>query len=276
MKRLSTVARALARTEQVRGRSNTWGVNAERDSQPGGTIAFPSGTVTFVFSDIEGSTQRWDRNRAAMTDAVRRHDDIMRSAIAAHGGRVFKTMGDAFCAVFPVASDAVAAALDAQRALAADDFSAVDGLRVRMAIHTGNADERDGDYFGPALNRVARLLAVGHGGQVLVSGVSADLVQGQMPPEATLHDLGSHRLKDLSRPEQVYQLLAPDLRSEFPALRSLDSLPNNLPQQLTSFVGRDAEVGEVSALLAKHRVVTLIGAGGVGKTRVSLQVGANA
>jgi len=210
-----------------------------------------------------------------MTDAVRRHDGIVRAAIAAHDGRVFKTMGDSFCAAFSIASDAVAAALDAQRALAAEDFTAVDGLPVRMAIHTGNADERDGDYFGPALNRVARLLAVGHGGQVLVSGVSADLVQGQMPAEATLHDLGAHRLKDLARPEQVYQVLAPDLPAEFPALRSLDALPNNLPQQLTSFVGRDAEVAEVAALLAKHRIVTLIGAGGVGKTRVSLQVGAN-
>jgi predicted ATPase/class 3 adenylate cyclase len=228
-----------------------------------------------VFSDIEGSTLRWDRDRAAMQDAVRRHDAIVRAAVAAHGGHVFKTVGDAFCAVFPVAAGAVAAALDAQRALGAEDFSAVDGLPVRMAIHTGNADERDGDYFGPALNRVSRLLAVGHGGQVLVSGVSTDLVQGQMPPTATLHDLGAHRLKDLARPEQVYQLLAPDLRAEFPTLRSLDALPNNLPQQLTSFVGRDAEVADVAALLRKHRVVTLIGAGGVGKTRVSLQVGAN-
>ncbi|MDQ2908847.1 MAG: adenylate/guanylate cyclase domain-containing protein [Candidatus Eremiobacteraeota bacterium] len=163
----------------------------------------------------------------------------------------------------------------AQRSLDATDFSAVDGLRVRMALHTGMADERDGDYFGPAVNRVARLLAIGHGGQVLVSGVTADLVQGDMPAQATLHDLGAHRLKDLARPEQVYQLLAPDLQREFPPLRSLDFLPNNLPPQLTSFVGREREAAEIAAMIAPHRVVTLIGSGGVGKTRTSLQVGAN-
>ena len=147
-----------------------------------------------------------------MQDAVRRHDAIVRAAVAAHGGHVFKTVGDSFCAVFPVAAGAIAAALDAQRALGAEDFSGVDGLPVRMAIHTGNADERDGDYFGPALNRVARLLAVGHGGQVLVSGVSTDLVQGQMPPTSTLHDLGAigyagmlHDVGKLGVPTKVLQ-----------------------------------------------------------------------
>jgi predicted ATPase/class 3 adenylate cyclase len=233
----------------------------------------PTGTVTFLFTDIEGSSERWERDRSAMQDAVRRHDALMRSAIEAHHGLVFKTIGDAFCAAFALAPDAVAAALDAQRALASD--ASGDGLRVRMALHTGNADERDGDYFGPALNRVARLLVVGHGGQVLVSGVTSDLVQGQMPPQSTLRDLGAHRLKDLARPEQIYQLLAPDLTDAFPPLRSLDAFPNNLPLQLTSFVGRDTEVAEIAALLGKHRLLTLIGSGGIGKTRVSLQVAAN-
>jgi predicted ATPase/class 3 adenylate cyclase len=237
--------------------------------------ALPTGTVTFVFTDIEGSTERWDRNRSAMQAAVRRHDELMRAAIAEHDGVVFKTIGDAFCAAFARPEDAVAAALEAQRNLAAGDFSAVDGLRVRAAIHTGTADERDGDYFGPAVNRVARLLAIGHGGQVLVSGVTSDLVQGALPSQTTLRDLGEHRLRDLSRPEYVYQLLAPELAAEFPPLRSLDVLPNNLPLQLTSFIGRETEIAEITALIAEHRLVTIVGSGGVGKTRTSLQVAAN-
>jgi predicted ATPase/class 3 adenylate cyclase len=231
-------------------------------------------TLTFMFSDIEGSTQRWERDDAAMTDAVRRHDGLVRAAIESCGGRVFKTVGDAFCATFDVPARAVAACLDAQRRLEAEDFSAVDGLHVRMALHTGGAVERDGDYFGPTVNRIARLLAIGHGGQVLLSGVTSDLVLAALPELATLADMGSHRLKDLSRPEQVYQLIAPDLRRDFPALRSLGLFPNNLPLESTPFVGRDGEVAEVAALLATHRVVTLVGSGGVGKTRVSLHVGA--
>jgi predicted ATPase/class 3 adenylate cyclase len=237
--------------------------------------ARPTGTVTFAFTDIEGSTQRWDRDRAAMQDAVRRHDSLVQTAIAAHDGYVFKTIGDAFCAAFWRPEDAVAAILDAQRALAIEDFSAVDGLRVRAAVHTGTADERDGDYFGPALNRVARLLMIGHGGQVLVSGITTDLVQGALPSQASLRDLGAHRLKDLARPEHVYQLLAPDLIGDFPPLRSLDHLSNNLPAQVSSFVGREAEIAAIDALIETHRLVTLVGSGGVGKTRLSLQVAAN-
>jgi predicted ATPase/class 3 adenylate cyclase len=243
-------------------------------AKPGAPVR-PTGTVTFLFSDIEGSTQRWDRNRAAMQDAVRRHDALMRTAIARHDGCVFKTIGDAFCAAFARPEDTVAAILDAQRALGAEDFSLIDGLRVRAAVHTGTADEREGDFFGPAVNRVARLLAIGHGGQVLLSGVTTDLVQGALPPRASLRDLGEHRLKDLARPEQVYQLLAPDLTADFPPLRSLGVLPNNLPLQLTTFVGREAEIAETTALIDRHRLVTLVGSGGVGKTRLSLQVAAN-
>lgn len=236
--------------------------------------ALPTGTVTFLFTDIEGSTERWERHRDAMRAAVREHEEVMRQAMAAHKGHVFKTIGDAFCAAFYNVADAIAAALDAQRLLAKQDWSAVGGLKVRMAIHTGHTDERDGDYFGPAVNRVARLLAIGHGGQVLVSGASADLAQGELPPQAALRDLGAHRLKDLTHPEQVYQLVAPDLPGEFPPLRSLEALPNNLPLQLTSFVGREVEILTITETLAKHRLVTLVGAGGVGKTRLALQVGA--
>ena len=239
------------------------------------SAVIPSGTVTFAFTDIEGSTQRWDRDRSAMQDAVRRHDSLMRAAIAAYRGHVFKTIGDAFCSAFGKPEDAVAAMFEAQRKLAEEDFSAIGGLRVRAAIHSGTADERDRDYFGPAVNRVARLLAITYGGQVLLSGVTTELVQGSLPPQVSLRDLGEHRLRDLSRPEHVYQLLAPNLIADFPPLKSLGAQPNNLPRYLTSFVGRAEEIAEITSLIAEHRLVTLVGSGGIGKTRASLQVAAN-
>ncbi|MDQ2817260.1 MAG: adenylate/guanylate cyclase domain-containing protein, partial [Candidatus Eremiobacteraeota bacterium] len=234
----------------------------------------PSGTITFLFSDIEGSTQRWERHREAMQTALRRHDDLIRAAIVAHGGYVFKTVGDAFCAAFSTAPDAIHAALNSQRTLSHEDFSATEGLVVRMAVHAGHADERDGDYFGPTVNRVARLLSAGNGGQILLSGAAADLARSDLPAQASLRDLGSHRLKDLAYPEHVFQLAAEGLRDIFPPLRSLDALPNNLPIQLTSFLGRDADIVEVERLLERSRLVMLQGSGGVGKTRLALQVGA--
>jgi predicted ATPase/class 3 adenylate cyclase len=234
----------------------------------------PTGTVTFLFSDIEGSTVRWERDRDAMAAALARHDALMRESLEARGGYVFKTVGDAFCAAFAGAQEALAGALDAQHALLAEDFSAVDGIRVRMALHSGSAEERDGDYFGPAVNRVARLLAIGHGGQVLVSGICSELLQDGILPPCSLRDLGAHRLKDLAQPEHVHQLIAPDLPEAFPPLLSLDYLSNNLPAQLTSFVGREDVVVEIKALLEQHRLVTLVGTGGAGKTRCAIQVGA--
>jgi len=235
----------------------------------------PAGTVTFLFSDIEGSTGRWESRPDQMRRGLRDHDNLLRHAIRAHKGYVFKTVGDAFCAAFARASDAVAAAIEAQRAITAQDFSAVDGLAVRMAVHTGESEERDGDYFGTALNRVARLLSLGHGGQVLVSEATAQLLEGQMPPSIGLRDLGTHRLKDLTLPERVYQLTAPELRDFFPALNSLGDRANNLPQQLTSFIGRQKELAEIRTLLAQSRLVTIVGTGGVGKTRAALQIGAD-
>ena len=235
----------------------------------------PTGTVTFLLSPIsKAALQRWDRDRAAMQDAVRRHDALMRAAIAAHDGYVFKTIGDAFCAAFARPEDAVSAILDAQRTLAAEDFSTIDGLRVRAAVHTGTADEREGDYFGPAVNRVARLLAIGHGGQILLSGVTRDLAHSDLPAGASLLDLGSHRLKDLTEAEQVWQLTIAGLPAEFPALKSLDTIRNNLPIQQTSFRGREHDLEEVKSLLSQHKLLTLFGSGGIGKTRLALQVGA--
>ncbi|MFN2459526.1 MAG: tetratricopeptide repeat protein [Candidatus Velthaea sp.] len=235
--------------------------------------SLPSGTVTFLFSDIEGSTQRWEARPVQMQAALRRHDALVRAAIETHGGHVFKSMGDQFCAAFARTADAIAAAFDAQRALAAEDWSDVDGLNVRMALHHGAADERDGDYFGTTLNKVARILSVAHGGQVLASSIVADLAQSVLPPGGTLADLGPHRLKDLAQPERIFQLTAPGLRADFPPLRSLDALPNNLPRQISSFVGRDADIAEIKKQLDKTPVLTLVGAGGVGKTRCALQAG---
>jgi predicted ATPase/class 3 adenylate cyclase len=237
--------------------------------------ARPTGTVTFLFSDIEGSTAHWEEQRAAMPAVLRRHDELIRGAIESHGGHVFKTVGDAFCAAFARAPDALAAAADAQRALAAEDWSAVGGLAVRMALHSGTTDEREGDYFGPTVNRVARLLAVAHGGQVVVSGSTAPLLRGVMPEQTELRDLGEHRLKDLVEPEHVWQLTARSLRDTFPPLRSLESLPNNLPRQVTPLIGREDVLAEVEPLVLERPLVSLVGTGGIGKTRVALQIGAD-
>ncbi|MDQ6766799.1 MAG: tetratricopeptide repeat protein [Candidatus Eremiobacteraeota bacterium] len=230
--------------------------------------------MTFLFTDIEGSTERWESHRDAMADAVKRHDVLVRNAIESHGGYVFKTVGDAFCATFPRVSDAVAAALHAQRALVQEDFSQVGGLRVRLALHTGEASERDGDYFGPTVNRAARLLAVGSGGQMLLSGVTAHLAQPALRSQTSLSDLGTHRLKDLAQPEHIYQLCVPDLACDFPPLRSLEAHRHNFPVQLTSLRGRERDVEDVRSLLDGTALLTLVGAGGIGKTRLALQVGA--
>jgi predicted ATPase/class 3 adenylate cyclase len=230
--------------------------------------------VTFLFSDIEGSARRWERNPEAMSAALARHDELLRSAIEGHGGYVFKVVGDAFCAAFTTAPAALAAAVGGQRAILSEDFSAVDGIRVRMALHAGYAEQRDDDYFGPTLNRVARLMAIAHGGQVLISTTVADLLQDAALEGAHLRNLGAHRLKDLSRPEHVYQLAAAGLIESFPPLRSLESFPNNLPQQLTSFVGRAETIVQIKTLLNDSRLVMLTGTGGAGKTRCAIQSGA--
>jgi len=243
-------------------------------AEPKSPVTLPTGTVTFLFSDIEGSTQRWETKREAMKAAVARHEQLMSATIKQQGGYVFKIMGDAFCAAFPTAPNAVAAAFDAQRALAKEDFSAVDGLRVRMGLHTGFAEERNADYFGPAVNRVARLMSIGHGGQVLLSASTRELAHSDLPTGVTLTDLGSHRLKDLTEPEQVWQLTIEGLPAQFPPLKSLDTISNNLPIQPTSFRGREHDLEEVKSLLGQHKLLTLFGSGGVGKTRLALQVGA--
>jgi predicted ATPase len=212
-----------------------------------------------------------------MQSALARHDGILRGATEQHGGYVFKTVGDAFCCAFPTAPDALEAALDAQRLLLKGRWAESDPLRVRMALHMGAAEERDGDYFGPPLNRVARLLSAAHGGQVLLSLPTHEMVRDQLPAGTNLAELGEHRLKDLFRPERVFQLVAPDLPSEFPPLSTLDAYRNNLPLQPTLLVGREKEVADLCDLLLSDEtsLLTLTGPGGIGKTRLALQAAAD-
>jgi predicted ATPase/class 3 adenylate cyclase len=218
----------------------------------------PSGTVTFLFTDIEGSTRLWEADADGMRAALADHDIVLRDAVEARGGWLFKHTGDGVCAVFVSARAAVEAAVDAQRRL---------GLPVRMGIGTGEAELRGDDYFGPALNRAARVMAAGHGGQILVAASTASVLDG-----IQLMDLGEHHLRDLSGVHRLFQVLVEGLRHDFPPLRTLDVMPGNLPVQNSSFVGRMAEVEELVGAVRAHRLVTLTGVGGVGKTRLAVQV----
>jgi predicted ATPase/class 3 adenylate cyclase len=250
----------------------------EPDDGDLGSDVLPAGTVTFVLSDVESSTRLWEADPDAMGRALARHDAILAQTVREHGGTLLKHKGegDSAFAVFSRASDAVAAAIAAQRALGVEPWPDGCVIRVRMAVHTGEAELRDGDYYGPAVNRTARLRGIAHGGQTVISQATADLIRDRVPTGARLVDLGVHRLPDLGGAEVVFGLAHADIMSQFPPLRSLDSLPNNLPLQLTSFIGRSEEMAELRDLLGAHRLVTLTGAAGCGKTRLALQVAAEA
>ncbi len=238
----------------------------------------PTGTVTYLFTDVEGSVQIWEQDPAAMREAMRRHDALVEECVGQHGGCVVRPRGegDSRFAVFMRATNAVAAACALQRALGAESWVTPRPVRVRMALHTGEGDFRAGDYYGPAVNRCARLRGVAHGGQALLTLATAELVRDGLPEGAKLRPLGIHRLRDLQRPEEIFQILDRDLPDEFPPLKSVDIWPNNLPVQLTSFVGREKEIAEVKRALASARLVMLTGAGGCGKTRLALQVAVEA
>jgi len=231
--------------------------------------------ITFLFTDIEGSTRLWEQEPGRMQPALARHDALCRAVVEASHGTVVKMIGDGMYAAFDDPSDALRAALALQLSLV--DPTATNGIpfRVRCGLHTGTVERRDNDYFGSAVNRAARIMGAAHGGQVLLSHAVADLVADRMPDGVALVDLGSVRLRDLANPQRVYQVIHPGLRQSFPALRSLEATPNNLPQQVTSFIGRERQLAETKALLGKTRLLTLLGAGGLGKTRLSLQVAAD-
>jgi len=232
-------------------------------------------THTFLFTDLEGSTRLWEAHPDAMRVALVEHDETLAQAIAAHHGRLFKHTGDGVLAVFATASDAVAAAAEAQETIASRPYPEIGVLRVRMAINTGEAEPRGDDFFGPALNRAARFLAAGHGGQILVGLVTERLAGSRLAEGFRLVDLGEHRIRDLARPERVFQLSGVGLPEEFPALATVDTIPNNLPTLATSFVGRVQELAEVEKLVRGARLVTVTGVGGAGKTRLALQVAAS-
>jgi len=222
--------------------------------------AAPSGVVTFLFTDVEGSTRRWEADAEGMRAALAAHDDVLCKAIERHGGWLFKHTGDGVCAAFKSPRSAVDAAVAAQLQLE---------LPVRMGLATGEAELREGDYFGAVLNRAARVMAAGHGGQILLADSTAGLLSG-----VDLIDLGPRRLRDLPTPVQVFQVQAEGVRTDFPSLRALDAGPGNLRPQTTSFIGRESEIAEIEAAVRAHRLVTLTGVGGVGKTRLALEVAA--
>ncbi len=248
-----------------------------------GETQLPAGTVTFLFTDIEGSTRLWETEPDAMARSLELHNEALHAAFARHGGVVFSTMGDGMAVAFSSAAGAVRAVLEAQRALVTATWPAGTGvLKVRMGLHTdeavlrqGLAVLRDGQYVNAPLNRCARLMAAAHGGQILVSDATEALVRSQLPSGATLLDLGEHRLRDLAQRMHLFQLTHPDLPHAFPALRTLDAIPNNLPVQLTELVGRQAELAEAEQLLTRTRLLTILAPGGAGKTRLAIQAAAD-
>jgi predicted ATPase/class 3 adenylate cyclase len=236
--------------------------------------ALPTGVVTFLFTDIEGSTRLWERAADAMRRALARHDELLHDVVEANNGIVFKTVGDSFCCVFERSEDALQAAIAAQRALVDEQWPrAIGQLRVRAGLHTGAAVLRRRDYFGPTVNRVARLTAAAHGGQILLSSATATLLSAKLG-DVTLRDMGTHRLRDLGEPERIFQAIAPGLPVESLPPASLDSTPNNLPSQISSFVGRATDLKRLRQLMHQHPLITITGLGGIGKTRLALQLAA--
>ncbi len=242
--------------------------------EPSVRVTEPAPPTTFLFSDIEGSTRLWEQEPQRMQSALARHDALSRAAVEGHHGRVVKMTGDGLHAAFADPVDALLAMLEMQQALAERDAANDLELRIRCGLHLGAEQRRDGDFFGRAVNRAARIMSAAHGGQMLLSQAVAERVEQRLPGDVSLRDLGSVRLRDLETPEHVYQVVHAKLRADFPALRSLEATPNNLSQHLNSFVGRERELAETRKLLASTRLLTLLGVGGIGKSRLSTQLAA--
>jgi predicted ATPase/class 3 adenylate cyclase len=237
----------------------------------------PEGVVTFLFTDVEGSTRLFEEAPVSMFEALRQHDEAIDEAVLANGGVLVRPRGegDSRFIVFANARNAVAGAVEMQRRLAAVDWATPKPLLVRASLHTGVADLRSGDYYGSAVNRAARLRGIAHGGQTLMSRSTWELVQDELPDGVTVKDLGDHSLKDLARPERVFQLSPDGLPDNFRPLKSLNNVPNNLPEQLTEFVGRQSELADAKRLVGKTRLLTILAPGGTGKTRLAIQVAAD-
>ena len=279
--RLNAVAAALAQREptpmtHAPAQTEAVAVSAGTTTAVG---LSPTGTITFLFTDIEGSTSLWERDPRTMRQALARHDALVAAAVGQHTGTLVRARGegDSHFAVFARASDAIAAAYALQQALCVERWPTPTPLRVRLALHTGEAGLRDGSYYGTAVNRCARLRDSAHGGQILLSQATAELAGDVLPPDTVLRGLGEHRLKDLLRPEHIYQLVAPGLPADFPQLQTLDTRQSNLPIQATPLIGREHQVAATCALLRRVdvRLLTLTGLGGTGKTRLAFQVAAD-
>ena len=267
---------ALARAASGQPSGPSAGAESGATVVRGGTRGLPQGTVTFLFTDLEGSTRRWEEHPAQMRDALARHNTIVHGAVESHGGVVFSTMGDGLAAVFASAREAVRAVLAAQQRLGAVNWGEVTGpLAARMGLLTDEGVLGGEHYLNQPLNRCARLMAAAHGGQALVSGATELLVRDDLPDGCALADLGEHRLRDLARPVQIFQLTAPGLRRDFPPLRTLEAFAGNLPVQLSSFVGRSGELAQLAVAMQRSPLVTVTGPGGVGKTRLALQAAAD-
>lgn len=230
--------------------------------------------TTFLFTDIEGSTRLWEEQPERMRPALARHDAIARAAVQAHGGEVVKMTGDGLHAAFTRPLDALNATLQLQIALLDEEASFGLPMRIRCGLHSGISQKRDNDYYGTDVNRAARVMSAAHGGQVLLSQAVATCLAESLPGDVVLRDLGLVRLRDLAAPERLYQVIHPRLTAEFPPLRSLEGTPNNLPHALSSFVGRERDIGEIRRRLSSGRLVSVLGLGGLGKTRIALQVAA--
>ena len=235
----------------------------------------PSGIVTFLFTDLEDSTRLWEEFPSEMKAVLARHDAILTSHVTEGDGMIVKTTGDGLHAVFSSPIDAIGVVVAAQLALRSENWSETEPLRVRMALHSGEAEQRGGDYYGSVVNRAARIMGTAAGEQILISAATADLTAGHLPEDVTYLDLGQHYLRGLNQPEQLYQVLHPDLPAEFPTLKTLGTIPNNLPAEISSFIGRENELAELNRLLTPemdtNRLITLTGPGGTGKTRLALQ-----
>src|SRR3954469_8308813 len=232
----------------------------------------PIGTVALLFTDIEASTRLWQEQPDAMRRALARHDQLLRHSIEDHHGRLVKSTGDGALAVFSTAAEAVGAAISAQQAIAAEPWPLPQPLKVRMGVHVGPAEHRDGDYYGAAVNLTARLTSVAHGGQIVVSLATEEMAVGQLPSEVGLLDLGEHSLRDVIRLERVFQVVHPQLPRQFPRLRSQNPVRGNLVSPTSTFVGRRRDVIVITDLLRECPIITLVGVGGVGKTRLALEV----